>query len=89
MADHLGLYCVIGFLIQLLFSFLKGSVWVRLIPLFGILGCMVFSMISFWSSEYAYFLLYYIGWGVVLFAAESAWLVYGVVKLFKNAKKDL
>ena len=84
MAEHIFLYCGIGFLVQLLFCFLKQKLWVRNVPLLAVLGCMAGSMLNFFFTGEVYSLLYYMGWGVVLLSAGSAWVIFALVRIFKT-----
>ena len=87
MADHLGLYCLIGCLTQLVFCFLKQKLWIRCLPMLAVVGCMAASMLNFFSGGEVYSLLYYVGWGAVLLSALSAWLIYAVIH-FCGAGKE-
>lgn len=89
MADHFVLFCVLGFLVQLGFCILLRNPWLRMIPLFAILGCMIYHVLAYMQSGELFSLAYLVAWGCVLLAAEAAWISYAVVKLFKNAKKSL
>ena len=84
MAEHIFLYCGIGFLAQLVFCFLNQKIWVRNTPLLVILGCMVGSMLNFFFTGEVYSLLYYMGWGAVLLSAGSAWVIFALVRIFKT-----
>lgn len=87
MADHLWLFCVFGFVFQMMFSCLKGKLWIRLVPMLGIAGCMVFWMLHFFFTRDPYSLLYYIGWGAVLLSAGMAWVMRVLVIIFKESKE--
>jgi len=87
MAENLWLFCMAGLISQLLFSCLKGKLWIRMIPMLGIAGCMVFWMLHFFFTQDPYSLLYYIGWGAVLLSAGGAWGIRVLVNIFKEPKE--
>lgn len=89
MADHFVMFCVLGFFVQLVFCVKLNNPWLRMIPLFAVLGIMIYYVLAYMQSGELFALAYLVAWGIILLAAEGAWIIYAVVKLFKNAKKDL
>jgi len=89
MAEYFELFCILGFLIQLLICFRVKNVWIRMMPLFLILGCMTFCAGAYLVKSELYYMAYLVIWGLILLASESAWIVYAVVKMLKNAKNNL
>ena len=87
MAEHFEIFCVIGFIVQLVCCLKIRNPWFRMLPLLGILGIMGFYFYSYIMTADLYTLAVLVAWGLVLLAAESAWIIYAVVKLLKNAKK--
>ena len=87
MADHLGIFCGAGFLIQLVFCFLNRTLWIRTGPVLALAGCMAVQMLRYFVEREAYALLSYMGWGAVLLSAVGAWLVYGAVKAWTEGKE--
>jgi len=88
-ADYFVLFCVLGFLLQLLFCVKMHNPWLRMIPLFAILAVMIYYVLAYMNSGELFALAYLVAWGIVLLAAEAAWIIYAIVKLCKNVKNNL
>ena len=89
MAEYFELFCILGFLIQLFLCFKVKNVWVRMVPLFGIMGCMAICAGLYLAKSDLYYMAYLVIWGLILLASESAWIVCAMVKVLKKAKKYL
>jgi len=63
--------------------------WLRMIPLFAILAVMIYYVLAYMNSGELFALAYLVAWGIVLLAAEAAWIIYAIVKLCKNVKNNL
>ena len=87
MADHLGFYCLFAFVIQFAVCFARAKLWIRTLPMISILAFMGVSMLRFFFNGEVYSLLYYMGWGAVLFCGGAAWILFALVKIFIEERK--
>ena len=83
MAEYFEVFCVLGFLLQLFIIFRFRNPWVRMMPLFLIMGCMATSAVLYLANSELYYMALVVIWGLILLASESAWIVYAMVKMLK------